>query len=477
MANKIRLCAVLDSDSNIRRKLWAAIPKVCKTPIDVPANYPRPLMTMLDMDYPQFGVMTELLVKSEQNVTHENFLNGVDHKHDTKNAMSLKTTIEYFSRINQTKDIVKNVLVGKQMHDVEISSSSTCIVGHPDIFTPTQIFEIKTSGKFKTEWGRWLMQLFSYAALNKLAGGKTNTVHLVLPLSATMWSYDISNLEESWPKFDVFVKVLCDYQPVFRTPVQHDMMEKLFENNPRLGFHIPKEKTMAETVTKLVGSQRVAQFFMTMNTRINISSTDISNTRKVVFTNGIKAYVHAPYLLNLCKPDEYISRCIRELLVAGEGCGFKGVVFHVGKSCDIPLEQALANMKNVIQTATEITPEYQGTCKFLLETPAGQGTETLTDPLEFAEFIKSIDSNAVGICVDTCHVFACGYNPSTYITDIVTDVKLGQRLSLIHFNDSLCEQGSKKDRHSRIGCGKIPHEELEICADIISTCNLDAVHE
>lgn len=475
MSGKIRLREALN-DSTFRRKLVTAIPKECLVPLDAPAKYPTAFLKTMDNDYSSFGVLTEILLRSPVDINAETFQKCISIPLDKK-MLALKSTTDYFQNVNKTRNIVSSLLNSSPMYEVEISSSSTTIVGHPDIFTPSQIFEVKTSGKIKMEWTGWIVQLFAYAALNKLAGGTTERVHLVLPLSSTVWSYDISNLKEKWPKFENFVKVLCEFQPVFRTPFQLDMMESMFTEFPRLGFHIPKEKTMTETVTKMIGSQRVAQFFMTMNTRLAIEENDIASTRKIVDSNKLHAYVHAPYLLNLCKTDEYISTCIRKLLVAGEKCGFRGVVFHVGKSCDVPLDEALKNARELISVATAITPDYQGKCKFLLETPAGQGTETLTDPVEFSSFVKNLHSDAVGICVDTCHVFACGHDPVNYISTLLNDAETRNKFSLVHFNDSACDFGSRKDRHARIGCGKISHDSLKKCAEIIEMYNLDAVHE
>lgn len=109
---------------------------------------------------------------------------------------------------------------------------------------------------------------------------------------------------------------------------------------------------------------------------------------------------------------------------------------------------------NVLEAATE-------DCPLLLETPAGQGSELLQTPEEFSEFYSTFEEETkkkFGVCVDTCHIFACGYMPLDYIKIIESRCKI----QLIHLNNSSDERGSKKDRHSYIlnQGGKIPDQEI-----------------
>jgi deoxyribonuclease-4 len=95
------------------------------------------------------------------------------------------------------------------------------------------------------------------------------------------------------------------------------------------------------------------------------------------------------------------------------------------------------------------TPE----CPLLLETPAGQGSEVLRTWEEFAAFVAAIGDPRLRICIDTCHVFACGHNPLTYLQRfLATHAGLTH---LIHFNDSATPCGSCLDRHAFVGQGHI----------------------
>jgi deoxyribonuclease-4 len=122
----------------------------------------------------------------------------------------------------------------------------------------------------------------------------------------------------------------------------------------------------------------------------------------------------------------------------------------------IALEHMRANLLKAIESATD-------TCPILLETPAGQGSETLTDPDEFIAFVQSFASPRLRICLDTCHVFASGQNPLDYIRKIWSaDSGL---LKLVHFNDSAAPCGSCLDRHAFIGTGRIGFAAMKEIAD------------
>ena len=138
----------------------------------------------------------------------------------------------------------------------------------------------------------------------------------------------------------------------------------------------------------------------------------------------------------------------------------KGVVVHVGKSVGMELgvahEYMRANLVKALESATD-------QCPILLETPAGQGSETLTTADDFIAFVQSFASPNLRICVDTCHVFASGHDPLEYIQKIWdTDPAL---LKLVHFNDSATPCGSCLDRHAFIGTGKIGFAGMKAIAD------------
>ena len=154
--------------------------------------------------------------------------------------------------------------------------------------------------------------------------------------------------------------------------------------------------------------------------------------------------------------DDYHLTLLKKNLEYGVKSGAKGVVVHVGKATDKPLAKALENMLHNITLALEAaTPE----CPLLLETPAGQGSEVLTKYEEFVEFVRVINDPRLKICVDTCHIFASGYEPQKYVKDLLTS-KDKSLLHLIHYNDSATPCGSCVDRHAFPGIGHIGYQRM-----------------
>lgn len=222
---------------------------------------------------------------------------------------------------------------------------------------------------------------------------------------------------------------------------------------PYVGTHICKDDLL--NVLKSDDTTRSYQIFLRSNLGGNCKITpELIEMGKYVKTNQRKVFVHSPYTINLCKEtegDKYIKMLIDDLVI-GLDLGLKGVVVHVGKACGNPkgYEMMVRNTVIVLKSYEYIAKQKlkdASMCPLLLETPAGQGTELLTTPKEFIDFITTVRKHldnpmTLKICVDTCHVFASGYEPIDYIKQIDPD-----DLPLIHFNGSKDKKGSKKDRH------------------------------
>jgi deoxyribonuclease-4 len=136
-----------------------------------------------------------------------------------------------------------------------------------------------------------------------------------------------------------------------------------------------------------------------------------------------------------------------------------------------PVPEALEAMRASLNAAKE---HATVDCPILLETPAGQGTETLTKMKEFLDFVETFADLRIRACIDTCHVFASGFEPLEYI-----DTALGRPglVKLIHFNDSLGACGSCVDRHAHIGTGKIGLEKMTAIAAMCSKSGLPMLVE
>ena len=172
-------------------------------------------------------------------------------------------------------------------------------------------------------------------------------------------------------------------------------------------------------------------------------------------------YIHTPYYINLASQNEGIRdssvSIIKEEIQRGSLIGAKYVVTHLGSAKELGESEGL---KKVIDGLKEISDSDSHSTKLLIENSAGQGA-TLGDKLEkLAEILEMVDHPDLGICLDTAHLLASGYDVRTEeavikILDEFTHIVGLDRLKLIHGNDSKVGLGEKKDRHEHIGKGKI----------------------
>ena len=173
---------------------------------------------------------------------------------------------------------------------------------------------------------------------------------------------------------------------------------------------------------------------------------------------------HAPYTMNLAsaKPEVYEFACmvIREDIARMDALGIEAIVFHPGSHTGIGTEKGIQNIIAGLNQA--ITGEEA--IMVLLETMSGKGTEIGA----CFEELKAIRDGVkhperIGICLDTCHIFAAGYDIVHDLDGVLSefDRVLGlELLRAIHFNDSMMPFASRKDRHATIGDGEIGLEAL-----------------
>lgn len=173
---------------------------------------------------------------------------------------------------------------------------------------------------------------------------------------------------------------------------------------------------------------------------------------------------HDSYLINLASPKtEVIRRSLTALgdeLRRSDTLGIPFVIMHPGAHLGSGIEPGLERFaENLDQVFRAAGPENRVT--ILLETTSGQGTSLGSSFEEMARLIEgSLFSQRLGVCLDTCHIFAAGYDfrtPEAYSTTFQAfDSIIGlPRLKFVHLNDSLKELGSRVDRHTHIGKGKI----------------------
>ncbi len=172
---------------------------------------------------------------------------------------------------------------------------------------------------------------------------------------------------------------------------------------------------------------------------------------------------HNSYLINLGSPDEALwEKSIAALVDELERCealDLGGLVAHPGSHVGTGEDAGLARIARGLDEAFRRTKG--GRCPVLLETTAGQGTN-LGYRFEHLARIRDASSNPerIGWCLDTCHVFAAGYELRTAEGVAATFDRFDEvcgidRLGAIHLNDSLKPFESRRDRHAHIGEGEI----------------------
>ena len=240
----------------------------------------------------------------------------------------------------------------------------------------------------------------------------------------------------------------------------------------KIGCHIKKFPTLLATVKQIDGSNKSYQIFLgsTQSSKMNLKDADIAKAASEITRNSLTIFVHTPYILNLStlfELDGWQTQLFRKNIQGAVAMGCRGVVIHVGKSTKQVYKTAVETMRtNLMEFLQYATPE----CPILLETPAGQGTETLKKMEEFCEFVASFSDPRIRICLDTCHVFACGHNPIKYLNHLFTSYD--GLLKLVHYNDSQEACGSCKDRHAQVGLG---HIGLSTMTEIAELCTEHSV--
>ena len=236
-----------------------------------------------------------------------------------------------------------------------------------------------------------------------------------------------------------------------------------------IGNHTSSSKGYAAMARQIIKNGGNTFAFFTRNPRGGkakaIDETDIQNFLVLAQENHFgKIVAHAPYTLNACAAKEELRTFARETFAddlrrmeytPGNYYNFHPGS-HVGQGSEIGI-QKIAEILNDVLTEEQTTT-------VLLETMSGKGTEVGRNFEELRKILNLVEKKSkMGICLDTCHVWDGGYDIVHDLDGFLNDFDhiIGlERLKAIHLNDSLNDCGSHKDRHARIGEGKIGMEAL-----------------
>jgi deoxyribonuclease IV len=192
------------------------------------------------------------------------------------------------------------------------------------------------------------------------------------------------------------------------------------------------------------------------------SDEDIVAFREAMAQSPIDAVaIHAVYLLNCASDDvdiraKSLTSLIHSLRV-GRQIGARCVILHPGSAKTGEVHSAIARAGATIREALSESEE----CSLHLENTAGAGGTLGRSIDELAALLAAAgDSERVGLCLDSCHLFASGYDIRTPagMDELLEEVsgKIGsRRVGSLHLNDSQVPLGSNRDRHANIGAGQL----------------------
>ena len=195
-----------------------------------------------------------------------------------------------------------------------------------------------------------------------------------------------------------------------------------------------------------------------------LGGDEIDKYFKAIEETGVTvATSHTSYLINIASPDKDLNAksysALKEEMERCNELKIPNLVLHPGSHVGTGEEAGLGRIADNIN---KMFAELSGnTCCLLLETTAGQGSNLGSKFEQLAWIISKIEkTEQIGVCLDTCHIFAAGY-PISELADYKKTMKqfdetIGvKRLRIIHMNDSQKPFASQRDRHEHIGKGCI----------------------
>jgi deoxyribonuclease-4 len=233
-----------------------------------------------------------------------------------------------------------------------------------------------------------------------------------------------------------------------------------------LGAHVSVAGGLDNAFARGIGSGCTALQIFTKNANRwqvkPITETEASAFRQAWQESGIgPVMAHDAYLINLASPKndvwEKSKVALRDELMRCAQLGITDLVMHPGAHLGTGVDVGLERIR---QAFREILPETPEEVRLLLENTAGQGSYFGGDFAHLAALLEGFDEKRFGVCFDTCHAHAAGYDLSSeegYAQTMAEfDRLVGlEQIKAFHLNDSLKACGSKVDRHAHIGQGTI----------------------
>ena len=240
-------------------------------------------------------------------------------------------------------------------------------------------------------------------------------------------------------------------------------------NKPRIGAHVPTSGGMAKRAIEYAKTIKAEAIQVFASNPRGWAMPETNHEADQAFIEKaneleIETYVHEPFLINLGSPTEGTYKnslaSTAYSLKRGQEIGALGVVVHTGSAVkednvDNAWKQIKKGVMPILEALDDDAPYL------LLEPTAGQGQSLVKRLEDLNNYFEALEWHPkVGICLDTCHVFAAGHDIKSKggmsaTIDLLVEVAGAERIQLIHANDSMDVLGSLKDRHQNIGEGHI----------------------
>ena len=266
--------------------------------------------------------------------------------------------------------------------------------------------------------------------------------------------------------------------------------------NFRIGFHVSIAGGIQNSVSSAVNIGCTAFQIFTRNPRgwveRKLVESEIDSFKSNVKKSGIQnnsIAVHMPYLPNLSGPDSEIYEKSKESftneLIRCSRLGIEYLVIHLGSHRGMGKYNGT---KQLLKSCEEAVDNYKSTFKkklnvtILLENSAGQKDSIGSTLEDLAGIFEKLPRNGYGMCLDTCHAFASGYDlkdadACNEFMDKFDNIVGLNVLKFIHLNDSKGDIGSHLDRHEHIGLGKIGIHGLKSILNTKSLKDLPVIME
>lgn len=202
----------------------------------------------------------------------------------------------------------------------------------------------------------------------------------------------------------------------------------------------------------------------TIRSKIDINS--LNEAKELMKENNIdinNVICHAPYIINLANKERLDSwnfsiSFLKQEIKRCEELGIKYIVLHPGSHVKHTKEEGI---QNIIEGLNYVINDNDK-CMIILETMAGKGSECGSKLEELKEILDGVNSNNIGVCLDTCHLNDAGYDMSNFPEFLNKfDNLIGlDKVKCIHINDSKNIISSHKDRHANLGYGTIGFNNL-----------------